>query len=115
MPTVAGHDSSTDLDLPARPGDGAVLADALFASALQRSDAPTASQVRQAVTTAIRAFGGGGCAGRVAQAYGEHPETAAPRMRWARAAVAAAFPGPGSAAASSSRRTPATRFLRLAG
>jgi hypothetical protein len=26
---------------------------------------------------------------RVAQAYGEHPETAAPRMRWARAVVQA--------------------------
>jgi hypothetical protein len=29
----------------------------------------------------------GGCAGRVAQAYGEHPETAVVRMRWARAVI----------------------------
>jgi hypothetical protein len=32
-------------------------------------------------------------AARVAQAYGEHPEIAVLRMRWARAAVAAAFGG----------------------
>jgi hypothetical protein len=63
-------------------------ADALFASALQRSDEPSADQVRQAIAAAFRAFGAGGCAARVAQAYGEHPETAVLRMRWARAAVA---------------------------
>ena len=62
-------------------------ADALFASALQRSDEPSAAQVRQAIAAAIRAFGARGCAARVAQAYGEHPETAVQRMRWARAIV----------------------------
>ena len=62
-------------------------ADALFASALQRSDQPSAAQVHQAIAAAIATFGIRGCAARVAQAYGEHPETAAPRMRWARAVV----------------------------
>jgi hypothetical protein len=62
-------------------------ADALFASSLQRSDEPTPAQVHQAVAAALAAFGIRGCAARVAQAYGEHPETAVPRMRWARAAV----------------------------
>ena len=62
-------------------------ADALFASPLQRSDAPTAAQVHQAIAAAFAAFGAQGCAARVAQAYGEHPETAVMRMRWARAAV----------------------------
>ncbi len=66
-------------------------ADALFASALQRSDEPSAAQVHQAITAAIAAFGIPGCAARVAEAYGEHPEIAAPRMRWARAAVTSAF------------------------
>ena len=75
-----------DLSLAAR-------ADALFASALQRSDEPTAAQVRQAVAVATRALGGLGCAARVAQEFGEHPETAAARMRWARTAVASAFGG----------------------
>lgn len=63
-------------------------ADALFASPLQRSDAPTPAQVHQAIAAAVAAFGIQGCAARVAQAYGEHPETAVLRMRWARAAVA---------------------------
>ena len=62
-------------------------ADALFASSLQRSDEPTPAQVHQAVAAALAAFGLQGCAARVAQAYGEHPETAVPRMRWARATL----------------------------
>jgi hypothetical protein len=70
-----------------------VRADALFASALQRSDEPSTAQVGQAIAAAVRAFGARGCAARVAQAYGEHPETAAMRMRWALATVAAAFEG----------------------
>ena len=65
-------------------------ADALFASALQRSDAPTAGQIRQAINAAVAAFGGLGCAERVAQEFGDHPEMAAARMRWARAAAQAA-------------------------
>jgi hypothetical protein len=71
----------------------AARADALFASTLQRSDEPSVRQVRQAVAAAIGAYGDLGCAARVAQAYGEHPETAVTRMRWARTAVARAFGG----------------------
>jgi hypothetical protein len=63
-------------------------ADALFASALQRSDEVNVSQIRRAVTGAIAGYGAAGCAARVAQEFGDHPETAAVRMRWARAAVA---------------------------
>ncbi len=55
---------------------GGRRAEALFASALQRSDEPSAAQVRQAITVAVHAFGARGCAARVAQAYGEHPEIA---------------------------------------
>jgi len=69
----------------------AARAEALFASALQRSDEPSARQVEQAVVAAIGTFGELGCAARVAQAYGEYPETAVTRMRWARAAVAGAL------------------------
>jgi hypothetical protein len=65
-------------------------ADALFASALQRSDEPTVAEVHGAVASALAAFGIPGCAARVAQAYGDHPETAVLRMRWARATVARA-------------------------
>ena len=84
-------------------------ADALFASALQRSDEPSAAQVDQAIAAAIAAFGVRGCAARVAQAYGEHPEIAAPRMRWARAAVTSAFGGAWQAG------VPGIRTLRQSG
>ena len=66
---------------------GAVRADALFASVMQRSDEPSDDQVRKAVDAAVRAYGGRGCAERVAQEFGDHPETALSRMRWARALV----------------------------
>jgi hypothetical protein len=78
----------------------AALADAVFVSGLQRCDEPSAGQVRQAVAVAIRAFGCSGCAGRVAQEFGDHPEMALIRMRWARGAAREAFadsspePGP---------------------
>jgi len=68
-------------------------ADALFASALQISDAPTAAQVIQAIDAATRALGNLGCVARVAQEFGEHPETAVTRMRWAREEVACVFDG----------------------
>jgi hypothetical protein len=75
-------------------------ADAVFASGLQRSDEPSADQVRWAVAVAIGAFGCSGCAERVAQEFGDHPETAVIRMRWAPAMARETFadspsePGP---------------------
>jgi hypothetical protein len=84
-------------------------ADALFASALQRSDEPTVAQVHQAIAAALAAFGIRGCAARVAQAYGEHPETAAPRMRWARATVARAAVTPAVTRASGGVRAGSAR------
>jgi hypothetical protein len=65
----------------------ALQADALFVSALQRSDELNASQIWRAVAVALHAYGGAGCAEQVAQEFGDHPETAAVRMRWARAMV----------------------------
>jgi hypothetical protein len=79
---------------------GASHADAIFASGLQRGDEPSVGQVRQAVAAAIHAFGYSGCAERVAQEFGDHPETAVIRMRWARGVACEAFadsvsePGP---------------------
>jgi|SRR5262245_56276556 hypothetical protein len=72
-------------------------ADALFVSVIQGSDKPDASQVRKAIAAAVRAYGGGGCAQRVAQEFGDHPETAVARMRWAREVAGEVFvstPGP---------------------
>ena len=79
---------------PCDPSVSAARTDALFASTLQRSDEPSAVQVKQAIAAATRAFGDLGCAARVAQEYGEHPETAARRMRWARTAVVGVFGSP---------------------
>ena len=70
--------------MPSAPYDlgiSAARADALFAPPLQRSDEPSARQARQAIATAIAAYGMQGCATQLAQDYGEHPETAPTRMR----------------------------------
>ena len=67
-------------------------ADALFVSHLSAKHSPTRTEVETAIRQALRAHGGTrGCAGEVAAAYGGHPETAAPRMRWARATVDSLF------------------------
>jgi hypothetical protein len=57
---------------------------ALFASGLQPSDAPTADAAAQAIDRAIRRLGVHGCVARMAQEFGDHPDAAATRMRWAR-------------------------------
>lgn len=67
---------------------------ALFTSTLQDSQHPTPTQVRAAVAEAIRKHGTQGCVGWMAQEFGDHPETAAPRMRWVKHAVAEAYPRP---------------------
>jgi hypothetical protein len=58
--------------------------EALFASALQRSDLLTAEIVTAAIGETLRALGSGGCACRMAEEFGNHPEAASERMRWAR-------------------------------
>jgi hypothetical protein len=56
--------------------------EALFASPLQPSDSPTAGMAVEAVNSTLRQFGVHGCAGRMAQGFGDHPDAAASRMRW---------------------------------
>ena len=68
-----------------------VRCEALFASSLQRSDDATPAQVQAAVLAAVRAWGSRGCAAQVAQEFGDHPETALPRMQWARDVVARTY------------------------
>jgi hypothetical protein len=80
--------SATQAQLPS-PLAGQLLAasaEALFTSDLSAWREYTAIEVATAIRRAISTRGGvRGCAGEVAAAYGEHPETAARRMRWARA------------------------------
>ncbi|MEV0570800.1 hypothetical protein [Dactylosporangium sp. NPDC050588] len=61
----------------------AVRAEALFASTLQMSQVPAEADVRAAVTTTLRQIGVQGCVATVAAEFGDHPETASPRMNWA--------------------------------
>ena len=58
--------------------------EALFASWLQPSDAPTAAVLADAISRTVRQLGIAGCAGRMAQEFGDHPEAARDRMRWIR-------------------------------
>jgi len=88
------------------PSASEVWVDALFVLVLQGSDKPGAGQVRKAVAAAVRAYGGGGCAQRVAQEFGDHPETAVARMRWARAVAGEAFAPPPGPAQDYARRRP---------
>ncbi len=82
--------------------------EALFASGLQRSDALSADAVADAIRRAARQFGIGGCAARMAQDFGDHPEAAAERMRWARQVVREVYAVP----APTGLRRPAPRPAR---
>ncbi|MEV6303390.1 hypothetical protein AB0M02_28530 [Actinoplanes sp. NPDC051861] len=62
----------------------AARAEALFTSHLSTGSHPSGDIVAEAIRDAVRAHGGvRGCAADVAFEYGDHPEMAAPRMRWA--------------------------------
>ena len=66
----------------------AARAAALFASDLPAGSRPSALVVGTAIAEAVRRCGGTrGCVARMAAAYGDYPEIAAPRMRWARGVV----------------------------
>ena len=97
------------------PATSAAWADAVFASVLQRSDNPSAGQVRKAIAAAMRAYGGLGCVQRVAQEFGDHPEAAVERMRWARAVADEVFTSPPARARQSLRRQPRPPVTPLPG
>ncbi len=70
----------------------AARAAALFASDLPAGSRPSALVVDAAIAGAVRRCGGTrGCVAQMAAAYGDYPETAAPRMRWARGVVETAY------------------------
>lgn len=81
----------------------ATRCEALFVSAIQDSDEPSAEQVRAAVLRAIRDYGVRDCVARVAQEFGDHPDTAVARMRWARDEIQRAYPPPAKRSPSKTR------------
>jgi hypothetical protein len=68
--------STTPL-LPVPPIASDARCAALFASALQPSDTPTAGMIAAAIGSAAQRFGPRGCTERMAQEFGDHPVTAA--------------------------------------
>ena len=78
MPSFAQQLAATRQDL------SDAQREALFASELQPSNAPTADMIAEAITRTMQRFGEGGCVGRMAQEFGDHPDAAAERMRWVR-------------------------------
>jgi uncharacterized membrane protein len=65
-------------------------AEALFVSALQPSELPSPAEIQAAIAAVLRTCGGAEeCAARLAAEFGEHPEIAVARMRWAIQTLAA--------------------------
>ena len=75
----------------------AVRAEALFMSTLQPSESPSPSQVRRAVATTLRRLGVRGCAAQAAGEFGDHPDAAAARMKWALMTIHLIYPAPAMA------------------
>jgi len=69
------------------------LAEVLFVSTLQASEAPSASQVRTVVEQGLRAWTEDcmSCVSCVAQEAGDHPDEFARRMHWALATVRSVY------------------------
>jgi len=64
--------------------DREARSEAVFASTLQPSDTPTADMIASAISRAMQRLGTRGCAEKMAQEFGDHPDMATERMRWAR-------------------------------
>lgn len=69
-----------------------LLVEALFASALSAYTPPTPQQARHAVRDTILRLGAAGCVAVVAAEFGDHPDTAVPRMCWCRQVARVAYP-----------------------
>jgi len=66
----------------------AARAEALFASTANTGQRLGRDEMATVIRGAVRRYGGiRGCAEEMAFAYGDHPEAAAERMRWARRCV----------------------------
>jgi len=84
-------------DGPDRLNITATRAEALFLSGLPTGSRPSRPEAAHAIAAAVRSFGNRGCAAHMAAEYGDYPETAVPRMRWALDVVGSLFAPPGRA------------------
>lgn len=64
-----------------------MLVEATFASAMQPSTPMSDAQVLEDLRATLRSVGVAGCRDAVATEFGNHPEDAVRRMRWARSVV----------------------------
>jgi hypothetical protein len=68
-------------------------AEALFASRVPTGTRLDRTEATRAIHYAVRVHNGiRGCAAALAAAYGDYPDTAAPRMRWARQVILSVYP-----------------------
>jgi hypothetical protein len=65
------------------------VAEALFVSDLEPSQALSGQAVRAAVERMIERYGTDGCAARMASEFGDHPDLAVRRMLWVRRIMSA--------------------------
>jgi hypothetical protein len=71
----------------------AARAEALFTTGLATGSSPAFEIVDEAIRTAVRTHGGTrACAADVAAEFGDHPDLALPRMRWALDTIALLYP-----------------------
>jgi hypothetical protein len=78
--------------------------EALFASPLQGSEPVSAEVATAAISRIVERLGPEGCACRMAQEFGDHPEEARDRMRWVRDLVAVMPDSPAAPEAGAFRR-----------
>lgn len=69
-----------------------LLAEALFVSDLQPSQAPSVEVVRATTTQMILRYGSDGCAACTAAEFGDHPDNAVRRMAWVLRMLRTAYP-----------------------
>jgi hypothetical protein len=78
------HRSRTEATVMDMQHASDTICEALFASGLQQSDPATPQSVVAAISGTLARLGVEGCVSQVAEAFGDRPETACQRMRWAR-------------------------------
>lgn len=73
-----GHAHTRDMNTMTRTR----VAEALFVSDLQPSEAPSPETVQATIASMIQRYGADGCAARMAARFSDQPELAVRRMIW---------------------------------